>query len=107
VKNAESVRGAEGPASFAWRLDQSSAHVAYCKNQRWINNVECVMDRPRTAYDYKARAVECARLANMNRDSMIQATLLRRREMYLKIAKNLAIVSDARAKCPRLASSVQ
>ena len=40
------------------------------------------------------RADECIRLAKLTQDSMIQAVLLRRRRMYLKMAKNLALVSD-------------
>ncbi len=41
------------------------------------------------------RADECVRLANLTKDEMIQVVLLRQRQMYLKMAENLGIVSDA------------
>ena len=47
-----------------------------------------------SARDYMTRADECLRLANLSQDSMIQSVLLRRRQMYLKMAENLGIVSD-------------
>ena len=40
------------------------------------------------------RADGCARLANLTKDEMIQVVLLRQRQMYLKMAENLGIVSD-------------
>ncbi len=49
-----------------------------------------------TAKDYVARAAECARLANLTKDEMVQAVLLRQRQTYLRIAEKLGIaMSDA------------
>ena len=47
-----------------------------------------------SAGDYIKRADECIRLANLTADEMIQAVLLRQRQMYLKMAENLGIVTD-------------
>jgi hypothetical protein len=48
-----------------------------------------------SAHDYMTRADECARLANLTKDEMIQVVLLRQRQMYLKMAENLGIISAA------------
>lgn len=49
-----------------------------------------------SAEGYVARAAECARLANLTQDEMIQAVLLRQRQEYLKIAQKLGIpMNDA------------
>lgn len=49
-----------------------------------------------TGEDYVARAAECARLANLTKDAMVQAVLLRQRQTYLRIAEKLGIaLSDA------------
>ncbi len=47
-----------------------------------------------SAGHYISRADECARLVNLTTDEMIQAVLLRQCRMYLKMAKNLGIVTD-------------
>jgi len=48
------------------------------------------------AKDYVARAAECARLANLTQDGMIQVVLLQQRQTYLRIAAKLGIaISDA------------
>ncbi len=48
--------------------------------------------------DYVARAAECARLASLTKDQMVQAVLLRQRQTYLRIAEKLGIaMSDALA----------
>ena len=42
-----------------------------------------------TAKSYEARAEECARLANLTADDLIQTTLLRMRQTYLRTATTL------------------
>lgn len=51
-----------------------------------------------TGQGYESRAEECVRLANMTRDEMIQAELLKLRQTYLKIANSLneAVLTRAR-----------
>ncbi|MGO8865187.1 MAG: hypothetical protein ACLQME_01675 [Alphaproteobacteria bacterium] len=44
---------------------------------------------PYSVDGYLARAEECARLANLTKDDMIQRKLLELRQTYLKIAESL------------------
>lgn len=43
---------------------------------------------------YLARAEECVRLANLTKDMMISAELLKLRQIYLKIATQLGEISE-------------
>ena len=48
-----------------------------------------------SAHNYMTRADECARLASLTEDEMIQVVLMRQRQMYLKMAQSLGIISAA------------
>lgn len=44
---------------------------------------------PYSAEGYRKRAEECVRLAHMANDDMIRASILRLRQSYLEVARNL------------------
>lgn len=44
---------------------------------------------PYSSNGYEERAEECVRLANMAKDKMVQADLLKLRQTYLAVAKRL------------------
>lgn len=46
---------------------------------------------PHSAMGYAKRAAECARLANLTMDHMVQAELLLLRQTYLRIAGTLGL----------------
>jgi hypothetical protein len=46
---------------------------------------------PYTAAGYARRAAECARIASMTQDQMVQADLLRLRQTYLSVAERLGM----------------
>jgi len=46
---------------------------------------------PDSAMGYAKRAAECVRLANLTIDEMVQAELLRLRQMYLQTAEKLGM----------------
>jgi hypothetical protein len=47
-----------------------------------------------TKQTYEARAEECVRLANLTKDDLIQTTLLRLRQTYLRTAARLRAVEE-------------
>ena len=49
---------------------------------------------------YAARAEECVRLANMSKDQLVQADLLKLRQTYLQIARRLGELDDLAGKGP-------
>jgi hypothetical protein len=56
---------------------------------------------PYSEKGYSARAEECVRLANQAKDSMIQAELLKLRQVYLQIAKRLSrLGAEAQTRTP-------
>ncbi len=46
---------------------------------------------PHSAMGYAKRAAECARLANLTLDEMLQSELLRLRQTYLRVAETLGM----------------
>ncbi len=46
---------------------------------------------PYSAMSYARRAAECARVANLTTDAMVQQELLRVRQTYLRIAEKLGM----------------
>lgn len=46
---------------------------------------------PHSAIGYAKRAAECARLANLTMDGMLQSELLRLRQNYLQVAETLGL----------------
>jgi hypothetical protein len=50
-----------------------------------------------TKATYEARAEECLRLADLTKDDLIQTTLLRLRQTYLRTAARLRAVEEGEA----------
>ena len=46
---------------------------------------------PYTALGYARRAAECARVASLSTDAMVQQELLRLRQTYLRVAEKLGM----------------
>lgn len=51
---------------------------------------------PYTARSYLERAEECVRLANMAKDDMVQAALLKLRQSYLQTADRLTKIEGSK-----------
>ena len=55
---------------------------------------------PHTALDYAKRAAECARLAALTSDTMLQEELLRLRQTYLRLSGKLGLPLHEAVKVP-------
>ncbi len=50
---------------------------------------------PYSAHGYRIRAVECVRLANLTKEEILQAAILRLRQDYLQTADRLVVAEAA------------